>query len=94
MNERESKPADSAEGEKEQYGEGNYTASRRYNESTKRFVESGQVDEAATSAAPQNDAEARELERAEQAGRERAKEEDPALDPPSQAREGDQAPSG
>lgn len=67
-----------AQGEKE-YGEGNYKASRQYNEATKRFVESGEVEEAARNAQPADAHEAKELERAEAAGRERAKEEDPAL---------------
>jgi hypothetical protein len=64
---------------KGEYGEGNYKASREYNEKTKEFVESGKVDDAAREAAPQDDAEARELERAEREGKRRAKEEDPAL---------------
>ena len=64
---------------KGEYGEGNYKASREYNEKTKQFVESGKVDDAARDAAPQDAAEARELERAESEGRRRAKEEDPAL---------------
>ncbi len=36
-----------------EYGEGNYKATRDYNERTKRFIESGQVEEAAQNAAPQ-----------------------------------------
>jgi hypothetical protein len=61
------------------HGEGNYEASRQYNEATKRFVESGKVDEAAQKAKPGNAAEARDLENAEAKGKSRAKEEDPAL---------------
>lgn len=64
---------------KGEYGEGNYKASREYNEKTKQFVESGKVDDAARDAAPHDNAEARELERAEAEGKRRAKEEDPAL---------------
>lgn len=60
-------------------GEGNYDASRRYREKTEAFVESGRVDEAAESAAHVTPEEARELEQAEQAGRDRAAEEDPQL---------------
>ncbi|HZQ59861.1 MAG TPA: hypothetical protein VFC24_00850 [Casimicrobiaceae bacterium] len=62
-----------------EHGEGNYKATRDYNERTKRFVESGKVDEAAHEAAPHNPQEASEMEQAEQVGRSHAKEEDPAL---------------
>lgn len=60
-------------------GEGNYVAGRRYDEAQRRFVESGQVDEAAREARPQNTREAEEMESAEQEGRAHAKGEDPAL---------------
>jgi len=60
-------------------GEGNYEASRTYNEATKRFVESGKVDKAAHDAAPTTDAEALQLAAAEAEGKSRAKEEDPML---------------
>lgn len=60
-------------------GEGNREADRRYREKTRDFVESGQVDEAARKAAPQSQQEAEALRRAEEEGRSRAKEEDPAL---------------
>lgn len=65
-------------GDKE-HGEGNYKASRDYNEATKRFVESGRVDEAARKAKPRNPSEAAELEGAEAQGLARAKEEDPEV---------------
>ena len=61
------------------HGEGNYKASRDYNEATKKFVQSGQVDEAARKAAPQNAGEAEQMKQAESAGKRRAKEEDPEL---------------
>ncbi len=48
-------------------GEGNYKASREYNEATKKFVESGRVEAAAKAAAPRNAGEAREMLRAERA---------------------------
>ena len=54
-------------------GEGNYTAARRHRESVENFIESGQVDEAARDAAPQTTAEQREMQQAEEAGREKAK---------------------
>jgi len=61
------------------HGEGNYEASRQYNDATKRFVSSGKVDKAAHDAAPASDAEALQLAAAEAEGRSRAKEEDPML---------------
>lgn len=61
------------------HGEGSYDASRRYNDATKRFVESGNVEKAAHAAAPATDAEALQLAAAEAEGRSRAKEEDPIL---------------
>lgn len=57
-------------------GEGNRDAARRYNEDTKDFVKQDKVDEAAQRAKGQDPAEA---EAAEKAGKERAKEFDPAV---------------
>ena len=62
-----------------EYGEGNYKGSREYNEATKKFVDSGRVDEAARNARPTSEDEAREMSRAEAEGRSHAKEEDPAV---------------
>jgi len=72
------------------HGEGNYEASRQYNDATKRFVSSGKVDKAAHDAAPASDAEALQLAAAEAEGRSRAKEEDPMLTrkPPTRRRAG------
>ena len=61
------------------HGEGNYEASRKYNDATKKFVQSGKVEQAAHDAAPASDAEALQMAAAEAEGRSRAKEEDPAL---------------
>lgn len=66
-----------------EHGEGNYKASREYNEATKKFVESGRVDEAARDAAPDSESEAQQMANAEAEGRRRAKEEDPALRRPT-----------
>jgi hypothetical protein len=55
------------------YGEGNYQATREYNAATKKFVESGRVDEAARDAAPKSPAEAQEMKQAEEAALLRAK---------------------
>ena len=60
-----------------EHGEGNYKASKDYNDRTKDFVESGKVDEAAQKAKPQNQQEARELEQAEQEGKSHAKDKQP-----------------
>jgi hypothetical protein len=74
---RQAKPQDPDNPELQ--GEGNYVAGRRYDEAQRRFVESGQVDDAARKAKPQNTREAEELDAAEQEGRSHAKGEDPAL---------------
>jgi hypothetical protein len=54
-------------------GEGNYTAARRHRDAVEHFVQSGQVEEAARDAAPQDPTEERELQQAEEAGRARAR---------------------
>ena len=56
-----------------EHGEGNYKAARQYNDATKKFVESGKVDEAAAKAKPKDEREARELKQAEEIGKSRAK---------------------
>lgn len=63
------------------YGEGNYQATRDYNAATRRFVGSGRVAEAARRAAPSSSGEAASLERAERAGKRRAKGEDRMASP-------------
>jgi hypothetical protein len=60
-------------------GEGDYEATRRYRKRTEEFLENNDVDEAAQRAAPDDAAEAEELEAAEEAGKSRAKAEDPAV---------------
>ena len=62
------------------HGEGNYAASRQYNDATRDFAQSGRVDEAARNAAPRSDAEAKDMKAAEAEGKRHAKGEDPALD--------------
>ena len=61
------------------YGEGNYAASKQYNDATRDFANSGRVDEAARNAAPQSDADALQMQAAEAEGKRHAKGEDPAL---------------
>ena len=57
-------------------GEGDRESAKRYNEGVQDFVKSGKVEEAARKA---GDADPQEMEQAEQAGKERAKEFDPAV---------------
>jgi hypothetical protein len=60
-------------------GEGSYTGSKDYNERTKKFVDSGKVDQAAKDAEPKSEQEAHEMQKAERIGKQHAKGEDPAL---------------
>lgn len=67
-------------GKQRNEGEGNKTAAKEYNEATREFARSGKVDKQAEAAAQAREgAERKELDRAEQAGKSRAKEEDPQL---------------
>jgi hypothetical protein len=54
-------------------GEGNYTATRRYRESVKTFIDSGKVDQAAHDAAPDTEQQARDMKNAEQVGKSHAR---------------------
>jgi hypothetical protein len=76
---QQSDAATSSGGQKSVYGEGNYAASKQYNDATRDFAQSGRVDEAARNAAPQSDAEALQMQAAEAEGKRHAKGEDPAL---------------
>jgi hypothetical protein len=60
-------------------GEGDYEATRRFRKRTEEYLENNDVEKAALRAAPEDAAEAEELEDAEEAGKSRAKGEDPAL---------------
>ena len=60
-------------------GEGDYEATRRYRKRTEEFLQNNDVEKAALRAEPGNEAEAEELEEAEEAGKSRARAEDPAL---------------
>ena len=61
-------------------GEGNRTAARVYNRATKEFVRSGKVEKQADLAKQALDSPQRtELERAEQAGKNKSRGEDPAV---------------
>lgn len=50
-------------------GEGSYVGTRNYQTSLKGYLESANVEQDARDAAPENAAEARDMEKAEQAGR-------------------------
>ena len=63
-------------------GEGNYKAAETYNKATKKFVESGKVEQAARNAEPRDQQEAEELKSAEAEGLSRAREEDPEVTQP------------
>ena len=64
-------------------GEGSYSATKDYNERTRKFIDSGKVKDAARKAQPKNEEEKHAMQKAERIGREHAKEEDPALRNPS-----------
>lgn len=61
-------------------GEGDYEAARRFNEDSRKFVQSGKVEAAAKAASPTSERERDEMQRAEQAGKARSKEEDPQIE--------------
>lgn len=63
-------------------GEGSYKGTKDYNERTKKFVDSGKVEQAARDAEPRSTEEAHQMEKAERIGKKRAKGEDPALKKP------------
>lgn len=79
-NKQKSQPREAQKpGLDKEHGEGNYKASREYNDATREFVESGQVDEAAKQAKPRTRQEQEEMRQAEKAGRDKSKGEDPKL---------------
>ena len=56
------------------HGEGNYAATRDYDERTKKFLKTADVEKAARDAAPDSDAEALEMQAAEAEGLSRSKD--------------------
>ena len=58
---------------KQVHGEGNYQATRDYNQRTKEYLESADVEKDAHEAAPRDESEARDLKQAEQQGKRHAK---------------------
>ena len=65
--------ADKREDKDKVEGEGSYSGSKDYNERTKKFIDSGKVDEAARDAEPASEQEKHEMQKAERLGKERAK---------------------
>ena len=60
-------------------GEGSYSGTKDYNERTKKFVQSGKVEQAARDAEPKSEEEKHAMQKAERIGKQHAKGEDPAL---------------
>lgn len=60
-------------------GEGDRESARRYNERATEHAHSGKVEKEAREAANADDAEKAKMRKAEEAGKARAKEEDPAV---------------
>jgi hypothetical protein len=54
-------------------GEGSYSGTKDYNQRTKKFIDSGKVDEAARDAEPKSEEEKRAMEKAEREGKQHAK---------------------
>ena len=54
-------------------GEGSYTGTKEYNHRTKKFVESGKVEQAARYAEPKTEEEKQAMQKAERIGKQRAK---------------------
>ena len=68
-------------------GEGSYSGTKEYNERTRKFIDSGKVDEAARRAEPQSEQEKQAMQKAERTGKQHAKDEDPALRDPKKVPE-------
>ena len=75
-------------------GEGSYTGSKDYNQRTRKFIDSGKVEDAARNAEPKNEAEKQAMQKAERIGRQHAKEEDPALRNPKKVPDDPNYPKG
>ena len=58
---------------KQVHGEGNYEATRDYNQRTKDYLESADVEKDAREAAPRDENEAREMKSAEEKGKRAAR---------------------
>jgi hypothetical protein len=74
-------PGQQPGGEGQEYGEGNYKATRQYNEGLKDHVQHHDIEKEARDAAPKSAEEAREMEEAERIGRSRARGSESPDDP-------------
>jgi hypothetical protein len=54
-------------------GEGSYSATKDYNQRTKKFIDSGKVEQAAEDAKPDSEQESQEMQEAERIGKQKAK---------------------
>ena len=54
-------------------GEGSYSATKDYNQRTKKFIDSGKVEQAAEDAKPDSEQESEEMRQAERIGKQKAK---------------------
>lgn len=70
---RDTKQQQAQSGEGGQYGEGNYKATRQYNEGMKEHVQNHDVEREARDAAPRTAAEAEEMKEAERIGRSKSR---------------------
>lgn len=75
-------------GEGQQYGEGNYKATRQYNEGMKEHVENHDIEREARDAAPRTAAEEKELKEAERIGRSKSRGEGASPDGDAASEEG------
>ena len=71
-----SAPQQTQSGEGQQYGEGNYKATRQYNEGLKEHVQNHDIEKEARDAAPNSPEDAQEMEEAENIGKSRARGEE------------------
>jgi hypothetical protein len=54
-------------------GEGSYTGAKHYNERTRKFIDSGKVEQAARDAQPKSEEEKHAMQKAERIGKQHAK---------------------
>ena len=64
---------DKVEGDGKIEGEGSYSGTKDYNQRTKKFIDSGKVEQAARDAEPRNEEEKHAMQKAERIGRQHAK---------------------
>lgn len=81
-------PGSQGAGQGRVQGEGDYEAARRYDEKMRDHVQHHDVEQEARDAKPTSAGEEREMEQAEEIGKQRAKEEDPLLEKPAGAEAG------